>query len=248
MRITNKVEYIEKYLDGKLKDGDLWEFKINLKKDKELVRELKFQEELRDTLKDRQKMKLRKSLNTAYLKTSQISSFTTKWKLQAVAAAVIILFVAGGGIMFNYLQTPNTNNIALYNDYFDASNDLFTVRSAVEFSKNSSVEEGINAFNNKDFTKALSLFSETTDNMASNLYAGFSYMQLSDFKNAEQKFNHIIEDNNNLFIDQAEFNLALCFIATNKICKANDLLEVIIMKESAYSNKARDIQSNIKEQ
>ena len=81
--------------------------------------------------------------------------------------------------------------------------------------------------------------------MAANLYAGLSYMQLSDYDNAEYKFEQVIENNDNLFIDQAEFNLALCYLASNKIDKALMALNKVIESNSVYTNKAEDLKNEI---
>ena len=188
-------------------------------------------------------MKLRNTLNATYLKTRPNNAFSTRWKLQAVAAAIVILFIAGGGLLFNYLHSPTTNNIAMYNEYFDANNELFTVRSG--FSINNPIEEGMHAFNNNEFAKALEIFNNDNNNMGSKLYAGFSYMELMDFNNAELKFNEIIKNNNNLFIDQAEFNLALCHIATNNMDNAKEVLKTIISESNAYSIKAQELLKSI---
>lgn len=243
MSTTNTGVYIESYLDGILKGEDLYEFEVNLKKDSLLSAELKFQKELRETLNDSYKIKLRKTLNATYLKTRPNSTLSNRRILQAVAAAVVILFIAGGSLFVDYLQTPNTSNIALYNEYFEANNELFTVRSQTSISN--AVEEGMLAFNNNEFTKALEIFNKDADNMGSKLYAGFSYMQLKEFNNAEQKFNEIITNNNNLFIDQAEFNLALCHIATSNLDDAKEVLQNIITESNAYSIKAQNLLKSI---
>jgi len=209
-----------------------------------LADELRFQQELNETLSDSQKMQIRRTLNKTYFKTSYVYSFTSKWKLQAAAAAVVIMILAGGGVMFNYLQNSNPGNLALYEQYFETGNDIFTVRAG-ESILNNTIEEGMNAYNDKDYLQAIMLFNENSNNMAANLYAGFSFMKLSDFENAEYKFNEIIEDNNNLFIDQAEFNIALCYVATNNLEKAKQMLKVIVKEKTVYSEKAEKLLSNI---
>ena len=79
MKISNKAEYVERYLEGKLKDGDLWEFKVNLEQDKELAQELQLQQEINETLVDTNKMQLRKTLNKAYKKTTQVYTIASTW-------------------------------------------------------------------------------------------------------------------------------------------------------------------------
>lgn len=245
MKTTNITDYVERYLEGKLKDGDLWEFKINLETNKDLARELKLQQEINETLSDTSKMQLRKSLKQAYLKTNYVNSFASRWKLQAVAAAIVVLVLAGGGLTYNYLQTSTSTNMAMYEQYFETDNALFTVRAG-EIETNNTVKKGLAAFNKADYLQAISLFNENSDNMAANLYSGFSFMKLSDYKNAEIKFTEILKDNNNLFIDQAQYNLALCYLATDKIDKVKQILQEIIKDNTAYSEKAQNLLREIK--
>lgn len=245
MKTTNNADYVESYLEGKLKDGDLWEFKHRVEKESALAQELQFQQEINETLSDNHKMQIRRNLHKAYMRTSYVYSFASKWKLQAVAAAIVIMMLVGGGLMFNYLQSSSPSNMALYEQYFDVDNDMFTVRAGT-VNLNNSIAEGMTAFNENDYFQAIMLFNEHSNNMAANLYSGFSFMKLSDYENAKYKFNLILNDNNSLFIDQAEFNLALCFVATSNLEKAKQMLKVIVKENTVYSAKAQEMLKDIK--
>jgi len=247
MKNTKLTEYVERYLDGKLKDGDLWEFKVNLESNKELAQELKFQQELREMLIDNDKMQVRNTINKILSKSTSISMFSQKWKFQAIAAAVVIMMLVGGGLLFNHMQSSGSSNMALYGEYFNVDEELFTVRAG-DVSNSNALTEGLEAYNNNDFETALSLFNKNSDNMAAKLYAGFSYMELEKFEKAEITFKEIITNNNNLFIDQAEFNLALCYVATDNLTDAKLLLTTIINGKSAYSSKAKELLRDIKRQ
>ena len=248
MKNTKLTEYVERYLDGKLKDGDLWEFKVNLEKDKELARELKLQQELREMLIDTDKMQVRNTINEIFSKSTNINLFSQKWKLQAIAAAVVIMMLVGGGLLFNHMQSPGSSNMAIYEEYFNVDEELFTVRAGGEVNNSNALTKGLEAYNNSDFETALSLFNKNSDNMAAKLYAGFSYMELEKFDKAEITFKEIITNNNNLFIDQAEFNLALCYVATDNLADAKLLLTTIINGKTAYSSKAQELLRDIERQ
>lgn len=245
MKTINNRDYVEKYLEGKLKDGDLWEFKHRVEKESELAKELQLQQEINETLSDNHKMQIRRNLHKAYMRTSYVYSFVSKWKLQAVAAAVVIMMLIGGGVMFNYLQSSSLSNMALYEQYFDVDNNMFTVRAG-DANLNNSITDGIDAFNNNEYLEAIRLFDKHDNNMAANLYSGFSFMKLSDYENAKYKFTQILKDNNSLFIDQAEFNLALCFVATNELEKAKQMLKVIIKEKTVYATKAKEMIKEIR--
>ncbi len=245
MKTYSRTDYIERYLEGQLKEGELWEFKVKLEKDPELARQLKLQREINETLADNAKLKLRKQLSNTYYQTQQASA-VSQWKYQ-IAAAVAIFLLVGGGLTTNYFKSSSTNNSTLYQQNFAPDNSLFTLRAGVT-KLNASLDNAMQEYNNGNYTEAIKLFGMNNDNMGARLYTGFAYMKLSDFDNAIINLSEVIDDNNNLFIDQAEYNLALCYLATNKSEKTIDILNGIIDKQTVYAKKAKELIKNIEEQ
>lgn len=243
MKTYSKTEYIERYLDGQLKDGELWEFRIELEKNPDFAKQVKLQKEINETLSDTNKLRLRKQLNSSYYKTQRLQVIY-QWKYQ-IAAAITILMLIGGGLTLDIINSGSSiDNYALYQENFNPDNSLFTVR-AENSNLNAEFENAIEAYNNEDYLKAIKILAPQSNNMAAKLYSGFAFMKLSDFDNAINNFNTVVEDNNNLFIDQAEFNLALCYLAKDNSKEAIKILNNIIDKETVYSNKAIDIINNI---
>lgn len=245
MKTYSKTEYIERYLDGQLKDGELWEFKIELEKNPELVKQVKLQKEINETLSDTNKLRLRKQLNSTYNKTQRLQ-VVYQWKYQ-IAAAITILMLIGGGLSLDIINSGSSvDNYTLYQENFNPDNSLFTVRAS-NSTLNENIEIAIEAYNNEEYLEAIKILQSEKNNMAAKLYCGFSFMKLSDFNNAINSFNIIIEDNNNLFIDQAEYNLALCYLAKDNSEEAIKILNNIINKQTVYSKKSKDIINNIEE-
>lgn len=129
MKTYSKTEYIERYLDGQLKDGELWEFRIELEKNPELARQVKLQQEINETLLDTNKLRLRKQLNSSYNKTQRLQ-VVYQWKYQ-IAAAITILILIGGGLSLNLFNNGGNNldNYTIYQENFNPDNSLLTVRS-----------------------------------------------------------------------------------------------------------------------
>lgn len=243
MKTYSKTEYIERYLDGQLKDGELWEFRVELEKNPDFAKQVKLQKEINETLSDTNKLRLRKQLNSSYNKTQRLQVIY-QWKYQ-IAAAVTILMLIGSGLTLDIINSGSSiDNYALYQENFNPDNSLFTVRAG-NSTLNADFENAIEAYNNEDYLKAIKILAPQSNNMAAKLYSGFSFMKLSDFDNAINNFNTVIEDNNNLFIDQAEFNLALCYLAKDNSNEAIKILNNIIDKETVYSKKAIDIINNV---
>lgn len=234
MKANNRTDYIERYLNGQLKEGELWEFKIKIEQDADFAREFRLHKEINETLADSDKLILRNQLNKTY-KSTQTSIFN--WKYQ-VAAAITILIMIGGALTFNQYQSQDNGNMGIYQQYFNPDSQLFTVRA--DNVESTVMDEGIAAFENENYEQALEILS-SQENMGAKLYTGFANMKLSKFDKAIDNFNTIINDDDNLFIDQAEYNLSLCYIATDRVKEAKTTLSEIIKKEGAYKDDAEEL-------
>jgi len=96
-------------------------------------------------------------------------------------------------------------------------------------------------FEQKNYDKALNAFKLDTDNVVVKLYSGFSYMELQQYDQAINEFEDIIDHNDNLFIDQAEWNLGLCYIITNNTDQAIEILTKITNSNTIYNIRAQQL-------
>jgi pentatricopeptide repeat protein len=51
----------------------------------------------------------------------------------------------------------------------------------------------------------------------------------------------VIDDKNNLYIDQAQWYLALCYLNTNETDKAKQLFKLIVKEGGIYKDDAKKI-------
>ncbi len=247
MKKDDKAKLIDKYIIGKLEDTELWEFKINLEHDAELVREVELRKEIYSAISNEKKMDLMKTLNS--IKTSQqkrqfrINIYSRQ--VQALAASIIVLMMIGAGFLNNYLENRNLSNYNVYTEYFVDEGSLLSTRSNAETS-NALVKSGIKLYNDEKFQQAISLFESNPENLIARLYTGFSYMNLEQFEMAENQFNYILNQSDNIFIDQAQWNLGLSYLAGNKIEQAGTIFAKIASENGAYNDQATDIIKELK--
>lgn len=228
---------IDEYLHDTLSESELLDFKDMIEQDKELADDLHFQEEIFEAIKDERKRDIRKTLNQIHSDASKPRLNIYSWKLQAVAAAVVILLVSGGVIGDFYANKPI--NQELYSEYFSPESALLSVRSQETF--NSKVKEGMYYYEQEKFTDAISFFLAEPDNLLGKLYTGFSLMKLEKFDQAESPFIEIIDNKDNLFVDQAEWNLGLCYLRSGKTLKAENLFARISDGNTVYNKDANQI-------
>jgi thioredoxin-like negative regulator of GroEL len=70
-------------------------------------------------------------------------------------------------------------------------------------------------------------------------------MEVEKYQKATHSFQTIITDNNNLFIEQAEWYLAMCYLKTEDNTKAKEMLDQLIKKESYYKEMAKKIKNEL---
>ncbi|MFO7619772.1 MAG: tetratricopeptide repeat protein, partial [Bacteroidales bacterium] len=96
-----------------------------------------------------------------------------------------------------------------------------------------------------DYRRAAVYFSKVLENnpkdMESTLLQGVSNFEISNYPESKQLFTSVIDDNNNLFIEDARWYLALCYFRTDEEMKAIGQLQEIKKSSSIYKSDAKKI-------
>ena len=227
---------IDRYLAGELQGAKLAEFENSLENDENLQETIRFQSEVIDSLKDTGKIRLRQTLNDVHNDSTKNSRFTIySWKIQTIAATLLITILLGGTLVINNITQVPINQ-QLYEDYFSPESALLTVRS--DKTSVTPITIGMNYYVQENYTEAITSFKKDASDMLGRLYTGFSYMHLEQYKLAELEFKFILTDNDNLFLDQAEWNLGLCYLVSGKIDSASRTFASISEGNTVYNKRA----------
>ena len=110
---------------------------------------------------------------------------------------------------------------------------------------NNDYSTGLEYYNIKDYKNAALYFSKVLnkdpENMESVMFYGTSSLEVKNYPEAKRSFSKVIDNNNNLFIEDAEWYLALCYLQTNDLKKASNELTAIKNSRSIYSKNAGKI-------
>lgn len=244
MKKDHRTAAIEEYLSGELKEGELWEFRKQLETDESLRKELQLHLEIYEAVKDQKKWELLNTLSTIKSGSKKSERFTIyTWKTQAIAAS-IVFFIMVGSLLSSGILSNTSVNESIYNSYFTTENTILTVRSENTI-KLQFIDEGLQLFKEGNYQSAIEVLNQDPSNMLAKLYSGFSYMKIEDFDKAEAAFNEIIMDKENLFFDQAEWNLALCYLITDQTAQAESIFKNIANGNTSYKERAQKILSEL---
>jgi hypothetical protein len=151
--------------------------------------------------------------------------------MMRVAACAVL--IAGGACIFKYVRLSSSS---LYSEYY-MSYEINTSRGAVS---QDAIEK---AYTAKNWSGVLALFSTGKDrNNKTDFLAGLADLELKKFDDAIAHFEQIIASNSHsggdYFEDEAEYYLAISWLAKDKVNEAMPVLEKIrANKEHLYHDK-----------
>ena len=241
---------IEKYIDGELTGEMLDEFLAELGENTDLMAEVNMRRNINEAIGEKDIFTLRDELikareNAGDMEIKSILPETsTKWvKTIKKYAAVVILLIGLSGLVnvgFHSLDKA-------YNSYYKAP----------QWSPERSLTSEMNYLNeanlyymNGEFEKAIEIYDKALESVkekyAYHFYKGASLQNLNNYKAAIPEYNEVINHANNLYIEEAEWNKALCLIKLGETDKAKVQLTAIVNKNSYYKKDAKAILRRIK--
>ncbi|MFV0591975.1 MAG: tetratricopeptide repeat protein [Draconibacterium sp.] len=237
---------IEDFIDGILSEDMLEEFGTELKENTDLMAEVTLREKINSAIGEKDIMYLRNQLGEARrgAEKQEVKSIVMpKFDLQSTrfwrnSVAMIIVLIGLAGILNTGMQSTERS----YNKYFD------TPTWASERSVNSNVDIIQTAkiyFQQSDYAKVINELDKVTpqkdEAFVVQFYKGLSYQNLNKFDKAINEYEKVVEHGNNLFVEEAEWYQALCYLKENKRREARTELLAVIDRKGHYEKDAKAI-------
>ena len=246
------IEELENYIHSELSNEELASFEDELISNQKLMDEIELIKNIDLALSETDVMQLRNNLQNI---TGEIvankqteRSFAGKFKakrfvLSTVAASLILLLGITG------ILSRQSSQEDVYQKFYNKYEATGIVRSA-NITANQTLTEALRKFENQDYNAALNLFSEVIkrdqNNMVGHFYTGVSLQETGKYQNAIKEYETVIVDKDNLFTEQAEWYIGLCYLQTNENKKAYKQFKKIAKNEGFYQQKAQSILGKIK--
>lgn len=243
---------IEGYINNELSEKELASFEAELFSNQALAAEIELARNIDLAIKENDIMQLRGNLQGiagAISAADQAEqSFAGRFRprkalIVAVAASLAILLGITG------LLSKQSSQGDLYRKYHSAYETPGVVRSA-SMASSQTLAMALQKFDNRDYEQAIGLLqkviSDDQKNMAGHFYAGAALQETGKYRQAINKYETVIVDNDNLFTEQAEWYIALCYLRTNENKKAYIQFDKIAKKEGFYQFKAKALVRKMK--
>lgn len=236
------IELIEAYFKGALIGPALEEFERRLSSDK------RFADEVQDymlIMKEVQIAGRRSFSDKMKAWESEIESKTTKTnvipirRLFSIAATLLIIASAGAYIIFKSIPS---DNVELFNQYFEPYEDVITNRSAGQLS----VQTAMNYYNEGKFAEAIKYLEEAMkdnrDNLSIQCYLGIAYLADNQTQMAKEVLESVADSEPGLYNEIADWYLALVYLRQNDVSRLeNQLTEIIRQKDHMYIKQAKSL-------
>jgi len=248
MKTIDFSYFIERYIAGEMNDAEKEWFRKELEGNERLRHEVDLRRKTDMVLKNQDIINLRNKLNLIEKKREtnipvKGPGKNVKLKYAAIIASLVLL---GSLVLFS---GRNLSNDEILNRYYQSY--VTTTSSRSDFTEiNSDYSMALDYYRVHDYRNAAIYFSKVLANnskdMQITLLNGVANFENSNYPEAKRSLRKVIDDNDNLYIDHANWYLALCYIKTEEQVKAMEQLAVITESKSIYRNDARKILRKLK--
>jgi tetratricopeptide (TPR) repeat protein len=245
-----KIEGIDQYLNGELAGGGLAEFEAELSNNPGLAAELELYAEIDRAIMETGVMGLREKLGAigreTKLEEKQKRSIIARTKPSRLAiatiAASLVLALGIAGLMGRH-KAP-ASGPELYGRYYSPyqATGIFRSGDALVDSK---LAKALGKFDAGQYQAAIELFGEVLqvdkNNPVGNFYSGMAFQQTGQPSRALGAYTNVVRDRDNLFIEQAQWYIGLCYLQAENREKAYQQFKKIAKSDSFYQEKASAI-------
>ena len=220
----NKVKYtewIDSYIEGDLDQEGAMQFEHELKVNPQLAMEYRLEQDLDMALSETDILNFRAACMEAQEEVKYMNSRGTKVvhmvrKYWYAAASLILLAMIVGGVLL--LSPGNYSNQKLFKMYYKSG------EIGIKRSGSVNMVEALMAYSKGDFASAAKAFEQVLANDPANIpvmyYCGVSNIETGDYSRAIGLFKQIISDLDNSYVEYAQWNLGLTYLASDQEDKA----------------------------
>lgn len=234
---------IEQFLANEMTPTESRAFKKEMVSNPDLAAELKLSQSIESAIQREDIIDLRQKLIAVinanrgqHTDVPVVRMYARKWWY--AAASLLVLCAVAATLFFQ--TNRNISNDALFSQYYNSENIVDQTRG------DQNILEAVIKFQQKDFATASVLFKNILDKDHSNIavwfYYGICNIETKNYDNSIKAFSTIIKQNDNLYVEHAEWYLGLCYLKNNQKDKAIDQFMVVASNpDNFHRQEAKDI-------
>jgi hypothetical protein len=249
---SSRIEEIEGYLYNELSDDQITSFEAELAANQELSDEISLIRNIDLALKENDVMNLRNKIQNIageiaaekQTERSFIGQFKAPKIVFASVAASLILLLGIAGLL-----SRQSSQGELYQKFY-ATYQTTGINRSASLTTDQTLTSALQRFDNKDYGNALNLLQQVVsrdqNNMVGHFYAGVSLQETGKYQKAIMQYQAVRVNKDNLFVEQADWYIGLCYLQTNEDKKAFNQFKEIAKNQGFYQYKAQAILRKMK--
>ncbi len=242
MKTININDTIENYLNGSAGKAEETWLLGEMQDNKDLAREVELRRRTNKMLADRSTIQLRGKLNAIEMKRRSSGSLRrTAVKVSKYAAAVAAVALISAALYFPLKENSGSQ---LYNKYYTQYVAPGSVRSAGAVN-NTLMINALESYKAHEYEKAIvyleQVLSTEQNNMEYVFMHGMANMEVKNYPAASGSFTKVLQQNDNLYLEDAAWYLGLCYMMTGETDRAVRQFDLIAASKSRYSKEARKL-------
>ena len=249
MKTIDFSYFIERYNAKEMSEAERQWFRKELDGNAELRNEVNLRKRTDEILMNQNVLSLRNKLAEIENQRKEVKKpvkNSKKISYIKYAAAITGLVLIGTIALFSEKDLSSESIMKRYYKLYEPPTSQRSVQSVTDADFSLALEY----YNTRDFEKAAILFNKVLENKPGDmqivLLKGVSNFEEKKYPEAKQSFGKVIDDKNNLYIDQAQWYLALCYLNTDETQKAKQLFKIIGKESGIYQNDAKKILRGLK--
>ncbi len=236
--------YLERYLEGNMQKAEKKWFEAELKGNPGLKKELELRKNINKHIENQEAIAFRQSLMNAEIrhrKTAAKRKVTSKHIIQYAAVFAGLVLIG----TFSLYIIKNNGDVSIADKYSPEYVPFSESRSSSSII-DEAYAKATEYYNSGNYTEAIIWFNKIVDaDMQVEFLKGSSHMQISQFKEAIGAFTKVVEDSDNLFIEDACFYLAVCYLQIDDKITAKQMLEEIGNSGNRHKKEAKKLLKRI---
>ena len=249
-KMSKYDEFIQPFLDGELSREELDWFSKELQSNAVLAEDIKLYREVDSAIREQDVMDLRDQLDVIHNSigdpTKEPAQHSRIRKVLSYGAIASLAILISFGILLK-VQHKKLTNEQIYQRHYEPYEVTMIYRSG---ETQSLINLAQSKYDAQDFFGAIEIYEQILGkepaDMESNLYSGISYLETEQYSMAESRFGSILDHNDNLYIEQAEWYLGFCYLKTGKNLEARAHFKEISRGDGSFNKKARKLMRSIK--
>lgn len=242
--MESRYDLIERYLTDEMSVKEQTKFEELLRNDSDLMREFTLRKKIDNAITEDDIIDLRSSLDSIINKKPSISRKIKKPAFYSSVAAVIVLIVVFTGIRI--LPSKNQEGTEFFQSYYMPYSSIMISRSSVNQSKTEEIlYKAFSFYDEGKYKLASDHFHEVLilddNNYMSQFYFSICEIEKNNLKNAKCYLNDLVLNENHVFVEQANWYLALVYLKQDNLIEANKILTKIVCENMIHKADAKAI-------